>query len=148
RPETGAAFLAPEHAGADLLWSTIPQSLLEELLTDARASGVPFSAFGAEQWSAFLHVAERLDAAVEREWFTRVFPWRVMPREVARECIERTNVAAHCAAAAELWQRFPELVLERMQQDLALGNVTGALLWADSAPLGQTRDLLDLLRER
>ena len=85
---------------------------------------------------------------MEREWFTRVFPWRVMPREVARECIERTNVAAHCAAAAELWQRFPELVLERMQQDLALGNVTGALLWADSAPLGQTRDLLDLLRER
>ncbi len=101
RPSDGAAFLAPDALVSSLFWPHIPSDLLEVLLSDARATNIPYEAFELSQWQAFLTA---LSIAPARADDVRAFA--AAPVAVLEEALERGLDSQ--ALFASVWQRMPE----------------------------------------
>ncbi len=142
RPEHGAALLAPDFEHAALFWSTIPKALLTELLQDPRAAQVPYQHFSLEQWSAFVETAERSVLFVKD-----VSAFAIMPERVARECLTRVAVSLHRSALTRLWERFSDLLLERLRLSLEQRKLEEAFQLMAPAPATHTAQIAGWLRQ-
>ena len=101
RPALGADFLAPDSSHSSWFWPHIPADLLEALLCDARATGIPYESFGDPQWRAFIAA---LDTAPARAEDARAFA--LAPDFVITEAIDRGIESVTLFQA--LWQRDPD----------------------------------------
>src|SRR6478736_1167994 len=101
RPARGADFLATDSAHASWFWPHIPADLLEALLCDARASNIPYEAFGNAQWRAFIAA---LGTAPARAEDARAFA--LAPEFVLIEALEHGIESP--ALFKSLWQRDPD----------------------------------------
>ena len=141
RPAQGAAFLATDSAHASWFWPHIPADLLEALLCDARASHIPYEAFGEPQWRAFIAA---LDTAPARAEDDRAFA--LAPDFVLIEALER-GIESH-ALFKSLWQRDPEragtelvAALESEDLDDDHGRLSGLLAAAPAAEFTRLSEL-------
>jgi len=101
RPANGAEFLATDAPHASVFWPHIPPDLLEALLCDARASGIPYEAFGDAQWRAFLAALDTAPARAEDE---RAFS--LAPDFVLDEALTRGVESP--ALFTSIWRRAPD----------------------------------------
>ena len=101
RPEIGAEFLATDSKHSSWFWPHIPADLLEALLCDARATGIPYESFGDTQWHAFITA---LDTAPARANDERAFA--LAPDFVLTEAMDRGVESP--ALFACIWQRAPD----------------------------------------
>jgi len=82
-------------------WPHIPADLLEALLCDARASGIPYEAFGDAQWRAFLAALDTAPARAEDERAFSLAPDFVLDEALARG-VESP------ALFTSIWRRAPD----------------------------------------
>ena len=140
RPANSASFLATDSPHSSWFWPHIPADLLEALLCDARATDIPYQAFGDEQWRAFIAA---LDTAPARATDARAFA--LAPEFVLLEALERGVESA--ALFTAVWQRAPdhagsELVhaLESNDED-ELPRLRGLLQAAPAAQFARLSEL-------
>jgi hypothetical protein len=145
RPALGAHFLATDSVHARWFWQHIPADLLEALLCDARATGIPYESFTDAHWRAFLAALETAPARAED---ARAFS--LAPDFVLKEALE--SGIASAALFKSLWQRDPDRAGRELVQALernddhgrALGRLTGLL---DATPPAQFPRLSELFSQ-
>lgn len=101
RPAIGAEFLASDSSYASLFWPHVPPDLLEALLSDARATGIPYETFGDAQWRAFVAALEAAPVRADDERAFRIAPDFVIDEALARGVESRALFTA-------FWRRAPE----------------------------------------
>ena len=141
RPALGADFLATDSVHSSRFWPHIPADLLEALLCDTRASGIPYESFGDTQWRAFVAA---LDTAPSRAEDARAFS--LAPQFVLVEALERGIESA--ALFKSLWQRDPDRagvelvhVLESAHVD-DVDRLSGLLMAAPPSQFARLSELL------
>ena len=141
RPAHGADFLATDSSHSSWFWPHIPADLLEALLCDARATGIPYESFGDAQWRAFIAALDTAPARAED-----ALAFSLAPDFVLTEALERGIESP--ALFENLWQRDPdragsELVqaLENDDQDGDLGRLSGLLAAAPAVQFARLSEL-------
>jgi hypothetical protein len=107
RPALGADFLATDAAHASWFWPHIPADLLQALLCDARATGIPYASFVDAHWHAFLAALDTAPARADDERAFQLAPDFVLSEALARGIESR-------ALFETLWQRAPELAQRQL----------------------------------
>lgn len=113
RPDS-APFLSPEARHRALFWSSIPGSLLENLLLDQRRGRIPYEVFGDEQWEAYTRALARSPELVTDSEAWRTIPAGLVPRALLLPLA--WNRAPESLSV--LWLRFPELLAAACERQL------------------------------
>jgi hypothetical protein len=146
RPALGADFLATDSTHSRWFWPHIPTELLQALLRDPRATGIPYESFGEVQWRAFIAA---LDTARERAGDVRAFS--LAPDFVLTESLER---GIQSPALFEcLWQRDPDRAGSELVRCLASNHDHGRDLrrlssLLDASPPAQFPRLSELFSQQ
>jgi hypothetical protein len=141
RPAQGAEFLASDAPHSSWFWPHIPVDLLQALLCDSRATGIPYESFSEAQWHAFLAA---LDTAPARADDLHAF--QLAPDFVLRDALARGIESP--ALYENLWQRLPTLAqseLARWLESSADDDLPRLDALLRAAPAAQFSHLSELL---
>lgn len=140
RPALGAEFLSSDSEYSSWFWPHVPPDLLEALLADARATGIPYESFGDAQWRAFVAALESAPARADDERAFSLAPDFVIDEALDRGIESRTLFAA-------FWRRAPEragtelVQLLQSKDETDLPRLSGLLRAAPDSQLGNLDEL-------